>query len=445
MRRAFKHLVLAAGLAVLAGCASTPMQTAPVAEAPANAAFSEAHALARADARGNARRIETLLASVDDAALTRHTGALAANDPLYPFAGRAMLRRGLKPPHAFERGFDFSARAPADRDGYRPPLKVAMLLPLSGSLSTAAKPVRDGYLAGYHAERRQRPTVTFYDSATGVGAAYEKAVADGADYVVGPLDREQVGSLFAQAELPVPVLALNRGNNAPHSGSVSFSLAPEDEGIAAAEYAIAHGARQVLVLAGADETLRRTAAAFRERMQARGGQVVDAINLGAGADVLADQLATAAGKGKVDAIYFATRGDQARAAIPVINSQPALANARRLAASQIAGNPGKTAAESALLDGIVFPGESLAAQSLPGMPANPAVLTPTASGAAARLFAFGYDAWLITAYLEKLAGSPQQGLPGATGKLQLDGFGNILREPTWSVMRGGVAMPAGGR
>ena len=75
------------------------------------------------------------------------------------------------------------------------------------------------------------------------------------------------------------------------------------------------------------------------------------------------------------------------------------------------------------------------------MPANPAALTPTASGAAARLFAFGYDAWLITAYLERLARAPQDRLPGATGDLQLDGFGNILREPTWSVLRGGVATP----
>ena len=446
MRRATKPLVLAAALAWLAGCASTPTQTAPggVAEAPVPAAFGEAQALARADARANAGRIEALLAGLDDAALSRHTHALAASDPLYPFAARAMLRRGLKPPHAFDHGWNFEGRAPADRDGYRPPRKVALLLPLSGALSTAAKPVRDGFLAGYHAETRARPSVTFYDSAGGAGVAYQRAVADGADYVVGPLDRDQVGSLFAQGELPVPVLALNRGSKAPPPGSVSFSLSPEDEGIAAAEYAIAQGARDVLLLIGGDDSLRRTAVAFRERLQARGGRVIDSIALGTGAEALAAQLAGTAGKGKVDAIYFAARGDQARAAMPAILAQPALASARRLAASQIAGTPGK-AQQLGLLDGIVFPGESVGARTLPGMPGNPAALTPTAAGPAARLFAFGYDAWLITAYLERLAQASQPGLPGATGTLQLDGFGNILRAPSWSVLRGGVATPLGAR
>src|SRR5690606_20255546 len=55
------------------------------------------------------------------------------------------------------------ARAPADRDGYRPPRKLAVLLPMSGELATAAAPVRDGLLAGYYAERREKPELVFYD------------------------------------------------------------------------------------------------------------------------------------------------------------------------------------------------------------------------------------------------------------------------------------------
>ena len=437
MRRILQPLALAIGLAWLAGCATTrPPET--VAEPAPNPAFAEAHALAQSGARANAARIDALLASLGDAELSRLATALAANDPLYPYAGRALLRRGLRPPHAFDRGFDFSGRAAADRDGYQPPMRIAVLLPLSGGLSAAAKPVRDGFLSGYYAETRNRPAVTFYDSATGADAAYRKAVADGADYVVGPLDRDQVGSLFSRGALDVPILALNHANGTPPPGSVSFSLAPEDEGIAAAEYAIAQGWRNVLVLTGPDDTLRRTAAAFRERLLARGGRV--AANL-AVSD--AAGLATAAANGPVDAIYFATRSDQARAAMPALMAHPRLSSARRLAVSQIANAPGK-GDEATLLDGILFPGESMATHTLPGMPADPAAFTPTAAGAAARLFAFGYDAWLISAYLPRLA-LAHQGLPGATGTLQLDGFGNILRMPAWSMLRGGVAIPANGR
>ena len=66
---------------------------------------------------------------------------------------------------------------------------------------------------------------------------------------------------------------------------------------------------------------------------------------------------------------------------------------------------------------------------------------PTARGAAARLFAFGHDAWKISAYLPRLATSTDQGLPAATGLLYLDGSGQVLRRPVWSTFSGGHAQP----
>jgi hypothetical protein len=69
-----------------------------------------------------------------------------------------------------------------------------------------------------------------------------------------------------------------------------------------------------------------------------------------------------------------------------------------------------------------------------------AVTLPNAKGPAARLFAFGFDAWLITAYLEQLATSAK-GMEGATGVLRIDGFGNVQRMPAWSTFSSGVAVP----
>ena len=73
-----------------------------------------------------------------------------------------------------------------------------------------------------------------------------------------------------------------------------------------------------------------------------------------------------------------------------------------------------------------------------------ATTLPTARGGAGRLFAFGYDAWKITAYMEKLANSTSGGLSGATGTLHLDGFGNVLRTPAWSTFKDGYAVPVSG-
>ena len=65
-------------------------------------------------------------------------------------------------------------------------------------------------------------------------------------------------------QLSVPVLALNRGSVSPPGGSASYSLAPEDDGIAAAEFLLTRNVHRVLVLSDDDESMRRAVNAFRE-------------------------------------------------------------------------------------------------------------------------------------------------------------------------------------
>ena len=156
--------------------------------------------------------------------------------------------------------FDAGARPAADSDGYRPPERLAVLLPLSGSLATAAGPVRDGLLAAYYGERRRRPELRFYDTAgtaSGATTAYAKAVAEGADQVLGPLGRDEVDAVFRGVQPNVPVIALNRVATAPPANSASFSLAPEDDGIGAAGYFLARNAKRILVLSAGEARLQR--------------------------------------------------------------------------------------------------------------------------------------------------------------------------------------------
>ncbi|MCJ0825679.1 penicillin-binding protein activator [Luteimonas sp. 50] len=453
------RLLLALLLALsAAGCATTQVVTRPSAAPRLAPAFAEAAALARNHAAlaGQARvdngiRIERLLAGIDDATLARDAAALPAGDPLYDFVGRALLNRGLPLPRPFDRGgnwrFDAGNRPPADSDGYRPPMQLGVLLPLSGSLSTAAGPVRDGLLAGYYAEQRRRPDIAFYDTADTAGgtlAAYDKAVAAGADYVLGPLGRDEVDTLFRSGRLTVPVLALNRGNMPPPPGSASFSLAPEDDGSAAAEYLIARKAPRVLVLADGDDGTRRAVAAFREQLQARGGTVVAEIGITSEPGDLAPALATAVQKdGGVDAVFLALKPAQARALAPQL-VLAGLGGKLRVATSQLASASSELTKDHAL-DGIAFPSEAWAVRNVTGLPsaASAASQLPNARGGAAKLFAFGYDAWLLTAYLERLANDANGKVEGATGTLRIDGFGNVVRTPAWSTYSGATAVPLG--
>ncbi len=428
-------------LVALAGCASVEVQK-PASQAARSGAFAEAQALARNHAAlggqartDNAARIDALLAQLDDASLSRDAGRLPVGDPLYNFAGRALHNRGLPLPRPFDRGgwnFDAAGRPAAARDGYRPPVKVGVLLPLSGNQAAAAASVRDGFLTGYYGENRRKPEVRFYDTAGGASAAYGRAAAEGNDFVVGPLGRDEVDAVFADETPDVPLLALNRGSRTPPGGSASFSLSPEDEGISIARYLIERGAKRVLIVSGGEDAQRRSAGAAKAQLEGRGVQVAASVGIGG------DLAAQAQG---VDAVLLAMKGSQARTLAPQL-AAAGLASTLKVATSQIVSGTGKPA-EDAALDGIVYPTETWGVRGVEGLPsqASVAARVDTAKGPAARLFAFGYDAWLVTAYLERLALSNNADIAGATGRLSLDGFGNVLRRPGWSRFSGGVPAP----
>ena len=446
---ALKQTAIALLLLALAGCASVDVQQPAVATSAYSAAFMEAQSLAQGYAAltgparsANAGRIESLLAGLDDAALARDAARLPVGDPLYSFAGRALLNRGLPLPRPFDRGdasFGAADRPAADRDGYRPPMKVGVLLPLSGGQSAAAASVRDGFLAGYYGERRRRPELRFYDTATGASAAYARAAAEGNDFVVGPLGRDEVDAVFADESPSVPLLALNRGSRTPPAGSAAFSLSPEDEGISIAQYLIQRGAKQVLVIQGGDDAQRRIATAARTQLQQRGVRVVASLDYRE--DMAAALRQAVQAEGGVDTLLLSLKGSQARVLVPQL-AAAGLSATPRVATSQIVSGTGKPA-EDTVLDGIVYPTEAWGIRGVDGLPsqASAAARVDTAKGPAARLFAFGYDAWLLTGYLERLALSNRGDLAGATGRLGLDGFGNVLRVPGWSRFAGGVSVP----
>jgi outer membrane PBP1 activator LpoA protein len=96
-----------------------------------------------------------------------------------------------------------------------------------------------------------------------------------------------------------------------------------------------------------------------------------------------------------------------------------------------------------VLDGIAFPTETWSARGIPSLPSAASVgaRMKTARGPAARLFAFGYDAWQLVAYMERLALDASGEIRGATGALRIDGLGNVQRTPTWSTFSGGSPVP----
>lgn len=162
------------------------------------------------------------------------------------------------------------------------PRQVALLLPLSGKLSAFGAAVRDGFMAAWYDARERGgnpPALRVYD--TGANAnfleLYRQAVADGANLIVGPLEKPQVALLYQQPP-SVPTLALNRADidQIPPANLYQFSLAPEDEAAQIADIAYQEGRRHALIIAAEDESRSRELQVFSERWRQQGGDIAAA-------------------------------------------------------------------------------------------------------------------------------------------------------------------------
>ena len=169
-------------------------------------------------------------------------------------------------------------------DASRKPMStVALLLPLSGPHAGGAEAVRDGFLAAWYGARgtpAASTAVRVFDSGATPDtllAAYRSALDSGAEFLVGPLTREDVTTLAGSGRLPVPVLALNYldpGTQAPFN-LFQWGLAPEDEARQAAERAITDRQYRAVALVPEGEWGERVLRAFQERFESLGGSVVE--------------------------------------------------------------------------------------------------------------------------------------------------------------------------
>ncbi len=161
------------------------------------------------------------------------------------------------------------------------PANIALLLPLSGRYARAGAAIQDGILAAYYSDpQRSEITLRSYDVGdTGnqpeqISRLYQQAVNEGAEFIIGPLDKAAVATLAMQESLPVPTLALNYAQPAANDKLFQFSLAPEDEAREVAERAWQAGHTQAAVLVPDNQLGERLTVAFTERWQELGGTVV---------------------------------------------------------------------------------------------------------------------------------------------------------------------------
>ncbi len=182
------------------------------------------------------------------------------------------------PEHPATESFIQAYLARQNQREFSTPTNIAILLPHSGPYAKLAKTIREGIIAAYYDQDDGfSPGIHFYDTQSGNPySTYQQAVSKGADFVIGPLTKNNLLALVRGGELTVPVLALNRLRETFNQPKfIEFGLSPEDETEQAASSAWFDGRHKALVFAPSTNFGHRLAAHFSRYWQDLGGEALE--------------------------------------------------------------------------------------------------------------------------------------------------------------------------
>ncbi|MBR9909087.1 MAG: ABC transporter substrate-binding protein [Gammaproteobacteria bacterium] len=348
------------------------------------------------------------------------------------------------------------------------PQRVALLLPQQGRLEKAGNAVRDGFLAAYYQSRLQHskvPLIKTYDSSQGdILATYQQAVDEGAELVIGPLDKANVELLSKLDTLPVPTLAVNYTDNGsePPPGLYQFGLAVEDEARQTAQRAWIEGHRSAMILAADSDWSGRGADTFRDSWQALGGTVVadhrfrerenfsELISRALHINQSEERAKAMRGllnrnlefeprrRQDIDMLFLVARSQEARQINPTLAFH--YASQLPVFATSYIFDGDEDGKGDRDLNGIKF--STLPwyfDKSSPEKRAIQATVNPAPSYQ--RLYALGIDSFHLYPRLQQLEQSPLARFYGSTGSLSLSPQRRIERDQVWAEIVNGSARP----
>lgn len=299
---------------------------------------------------------------------------------------------------------------------------LGLMLPLnSPQFGEAAQVVKAGFEAAAAAtpETSAETSVVAMDDDTQTAAAYQRLVAQGATFIIGPLTRQGAANLASSSKLPT--LVLNTLDKAPPAGSKvwSLSVTVETEAQQIARMMRDDGRQQPLILFNKDNLSQRLRQAFADEWRSKGKQAPRELDISTpdGARLQAELSVS-------DSVFLALDTKEVEATRALLSAElPAyatsLANVR---------NPSPVLNGLRLVDMPWF--------LIPNHPEARQIARPAAplNKATERLYALGIDAYRLGLALASSKNPGQIRLGGVSGDLRIGKSWVVQRDLPGSVI-----------
>jgi len=349
------------------------------------------------------------------------------------------------------------------------PMQIALLLPFTGKYNDAAVAIREGFMAAWYESREDKPIIKMYNIDTeNIVTKYAQAISEGADFVVGPLQKTAIEKLIVEGDITVTTLVLNQYDGeydisdvlspSPLPKIIQFGLSPEEEAKQVAERAWFDGRARAISITTGDERSKRVHEAFASHWQELGGTLLEYVSIGHDVKELSNPVKNVLNidqseqrnktlrsklrrslktetrrRQDVDLIFMAVPPKIARQLVPQLRYYRTEDIALYSISNIYTGNVNKR--EDSDINGVFF-------VDMPWVidpeneysPLNRMIerYQKTSLLAYKRFYAFGIDAYRLIPRFAELSLQPTQQYEGKTGYIKIDKEGRVQRRLIWA-------------
>ena len=342
---------------------------------------------------------------------------------------------------------------------------IAILLPMQGKLSKPAKAIRDGIIAAYYnSPSMSNIKLRVYDTTAtpSMQSLHQQAITNGADFIIGPLEKKNLKTLLQSSLAETPTLALNNIENTDSllksENLFQFGLSPEARARSVVQKGRQDGHQYAVIMVPDNAWGRRMQKAFAQSWQSSGGIIVDSVNYDPDAydfsqsiksfmnidqsETRKKQLQTTIGRKlkftprrrqDIDMLFLAAYPKQAKQiplqiiyhhgdTIPIYSTAHMVSNYHN-------------ARQNVDIDGVIF-------SDMPFLLGLKPEAISTQSGFQnilyERLFAMGVDSYQLAPYIKFLAENPAESFSGDTGQIHINSENKVIRLLPWASFKQGL-------